>query len=114
MVRIKCAIAVAAFLMLPSSLSFAAEGNQKPISLPGEIPIIASAQGSAFSQIAASPIQGEANQLARDSTVARPEPLQAKSTPAPITMEYPALALLAMAIISVAALSRRDSLGIDR
>jgi hypothetical protein len=29
-------------------------------------------------------------------------------------MEYPALALLAMAIISMAALSRRDSLRIDR
>ena len=115
MLRIKYAMGVAALLLLQASSSFAAEGQHQVIPVPDGEPIgIGQTTSDEIYQTAASKIQGEGDQLA-GSDVALQQPTD-QSEPASntMTMEYPALALLAMVIISMAALSRRDSLRIDR
>jgi hypothetical protein len=109
MLRIKCAMAVAAILALQSPLSHAAETDNQPAPT-----LNASAQVGEVSRVAASTIPGDGDQLARAQSTARQEQGHAAAASAPLKVEYPALALLAMAIISMAALSRRDSLRIDR
>ena len=115
MLRIKCAMAVAALLLLlQSPLSFAAESGHQAISALSTKSMGAPTQGGEVSPIAASTINGEGDQLSRDNTAGRQEQAQANVASTPAKVEYPALALLATAIISMAALSRRDSFRIDR
>jgi hypothetical protein len=97
MLRINYAMAVAALLLLQAPSSLAIAANTKSDEIP---------------QLAASTIQGEGNEVARSAM--QQQPIRSEPASATGTMEYPALALLAMAIISMAALSRRDSLRIDR
>jgi hypothetical protein len=106
MLRISYAMAVAALLLLqaPSNLAIAANGKSlSEYTKADETP-----------QLAASTIQGEGDALARSGSAMQEQPIRSEPVSAAATMEYPALALLAIAIISMAALSRRDSLRIDR
>jgi hypothetical protein len=114
MLRIKYTMAIAAFLLLQVPSSFAAEYNQHAISASdGEWIGVYANNGDV--QVAASTFQGESDQLASsDPARQQQQPVQPEPTSAAMAMEYPALALLAMAIISMAALSRRDSFRIDR
>lgn len=114
MLRIKWAMAVAALVLLQYPLSVAAEGDHRAVPAPSTASIGVSPEGGEVRRIAASTIQGESDQLGRSDSAGRQEQAQVEPASARVTMEYPALALLAMAIISMAALSRRDSLRIDR
>ena len=115
MLRISYAMGVAAALLLQSASSFAAEGDDQVILAPQEIsPSTQLPKSNKIYQTAASTIQGEGDQLARSDAASQKQSSESESASNPVTMEYPALALLAIAIISMAALSRRDSLRIDR
>lgn len=116
MLRIKYMMVIAALFLLQSPLSFATEGDHHSMSMPSVASMSTSPEGGdEVIRLAASSVQGESDQLARSNIAGSPEQVQAKSNATPVTStEYPALALLAMAIISMAALSRRDSLRIDR
>jgi hypothetical protein len=115
MLRIKYTMGIAALLLLQASSSFAAERDHQVILAPnGEsIGIVQSASDQIY-RTAASKIQGQGDQLAATDAALQQQADQSERASNAMTMEYPALALLAMAIISIAALSRRDSLRIDR
>lgn len=115
MLRIRYAMGVAALLLLQVSSSFAAEGEHQNIVAPdGKSIGIGQATSDEIYQTAASKIQGEGDQLAGTDVALQQPTDQSEAASNGMTMEYPALALLAMVFISMAALSRRDSLGIDR
>jgi hypothetical protein len=115
MLRIHYAMGVAAVLWLQASPCFAAEGSQQVLLAPEATSIaVAQPRSGETLQAAASTIQGESDKLARDVALQQPAPQSEPASKAVKFLEYPALALLAMAIISMAALSRRDSLRIDR
>ena len=104
MLRISYAMAMAALLSLQAPPILAAEYSQKAVSAENAEPL----------RLAATTFQSESDKLARSDPAMQQQPAQSKPASATGTMEYPALALLAMAIISMAALSRRDSFRIDR
>ena len=114
MSRINYTMAVAAFLLLQVPSSFAAEYNQHAISASDGEWIGVYAKDGDVRQVAASTFQGESDRLASSDPAMQEQPAQPEPTSAAVAMDYPALALLAMAIISMAALSRRDSFRIDR
>ena len=114
MLRIKYTMGIAALLLLQASSSFAAERDHQVILAPNGVSTgIAQPASDEIYRTAASKIQGQGDQLAA-TDAALQQADQAERASNAMTMEYPALALLAMAIISIAALSRRDSLRIDR
>ena len=115
MLRIKYTMGIAALLLLQASSSFAAGRDHQIIPSPtGESTVIVQSASDEMYRTAASKIQGQGDQLAATDAALQQQADQAERAPNAMTMEYPALALLAMAIISIAALSRRDSLRIDR
>jgi hypothetical protein len=113
MLRIYYTTGIAALLLLQASASFAAERNHEISLAPSAEPTDLTHETSdEVYQTAASAIREEGNassDAALQQQAGPPEPASNA-----MTMEYPALALLAMAIISMAALSRRDSLRIDQ
>lgn len=115
MSRIKYTMGIAALLLLQASSSFAAEREHQVILAPDREPtVIAQSASDETYRTAASKIQGQGDQLAATDAALQQQADQSERASNAMTMEYPALALLAMAIISIAALSRRDSLRIDR
>ena len=104
MLRISYTMAITALLLLQAPSILAAEYSQKAIA----------AENTESLSVAASTFPGESDELAYSDPAMQQEPVQSKPASATVTMEYPALALLAIAIISMAALSRRDSFRIDR
>jgi hypothetical protein len=114
MLRISYAMAGAALLLLQASSSLAAEYSEKPIVAAERESLSVYTKSDEIPQVAASTFQGEGAELAGNSPEMEQQPVQSEPASAAVTMEYPALALLAMAIISMAALSRRDSFRIDR
>jgi|SRR5688572_30033681 hypothetical protein len=114
MLRISYAMAVAALLLLQAPSSFAAEYSQKAIVAANGESLSGYTKADEVPQLAASTLQGEGDELARTDSAMQQQPVRSEPASAAATMEYPALALLAMAIISMAALSRRDSFKIDR
>jgi hypothetical protein len=115
MLRVHCGIGVAALLWLQASSCLAAEGSQQVLLAPGTGSIAVAQPGSdEILQAAASTIQAEGDELASGVALQQPASQAGPASNAAKIMEYPALALLAMAIISMAALSRRNSLRIDR
>jgi hypothetical protein len=113
MLRISYTMAVATLLLLQAPSSFAAEYSQKVI-LAANGEVSEYTKNDEIPQVAASTFQGESGELARTDPAMQQQPVQSAPASAATTMEYPALALRAMAIISMAALSRRDSFRIDR
>ena len=115
MVRIYYTTGIAALLLLQASSSFAAERNHEIILAPNaELTGLAHEKSDEVYQTAASAIRGQGNQLASSDADLQQQSGPPEPASNAMTMEYPALALLAMAIISMAALSRRDSLRIDQ
>jgi|SRR6185295_5193146 len=114
MLRISYAMAVAALLLLQAPSSFAAEYSHKAIEAANGESSSTYTRSDQIPQLAASTIQGEGDQLARSDPATQQQPSRSEPTSTAAPMEYPALALLAMAIISMAALSRRDGFRIDR
>lgn len=114
MLRITYTMAVAAFLLLQAPSSFAAEYNHQAILSSNGQSISAYSTNDDTRQVATSAFQAESDQLARSDSAMQQQPVPSKPASAAVTKEYPALALLAMAIISMAALSRRDGFRIDR
>jgi hypothetical protein len=114
MLRISYAMAVAALLLLQAPSSLAAEYSQKGIVAANGESLSVYTKNDEIPQVAASTFQGESDELARSDPAMQQQPVQSEPASAAGTMEYPALALLAMVIISMAALSRRDSFRIDR
>jgi hypothetical protein len=114
MLRISYAMAAAALLLLQAPSSFAAEHRHKAIEAANGESSSAYTKNDQAPQLAASTIQGEGDQLGRSDLATQQQPSRSERTSAAAPMEYPALALLAMAIISMAALSRRDGFRIDR
>jgi hypothetical protein len=112
MLRIKYTMGIAALFLLQASSSFAAEGNHQDIVAPYGHSVGIAQTGDGLYRTAASKIQGD--QLAGADVALQQKADQSRPASDASTMEYPALALLAMAIISMAALSRRDSFKIDR
>lgn len=114
MLRISYAMAGAALFLLQAPSSLAAEYNQKAIvAANAESPSVYT-RSDEIPQVAASTYQDDSDKRARSDPAMQQQPVQPEPASAAATMEYPALALLAMAIISMAALSRRDSFRIDR
>lgn len=111
MLRIKYAMGIAALVLLQASSSFAAEGGRQVTLVPHSESVDVAQTGDRVYRTAAAKIQGD--QLAGSNAGAQ-QADQSRSAADARTMKYPALALLAMAIISMAALSRRDSFRIDR
>ena len=114
MLRTSYAMAVAALLLLQAPSSLAAEVSQKAIVAANGESLSVYTKNDEIPQVAASTFQGESDELARSDPAMQQQPVPSEPASAAVTMEYPALALLAMAIISMAALSRRDSFRIDR
>jgi hypothetical protein len=114
MFRINYTAAIAALLLLRASSSFAAESDY-PTILPSTTASVGiHTTDTEVYQTAAKTIQDEGDQLANSDADLQQQAAQSKPASNAVTTEYPALALLAMAIISMAALSRRDSFRIDR
>lgn len=115
MLRIHCGMGVAALLWLQASSCFAAEGSHQVVLAPETRPVaVAQPSSDEILQTAATTIQAEGDELASDVALQQPASQSGPASNVAKILEYPALALLAMAIISMAALSRRDSLRIDR
>ena len=112
MLRIKYAMGIAALVLLQASSSFAAEGGRQVMLAPHSESIDIAQTGNEVYRTAASKIQSD--QLASSEAGLQQKADRSRSAADARTMEYPALALLAMVIISMAALSRRDSFRIDR
>jgi hypothetical protein len=114
MFRINHTAAIAALLLLRASSSFAAEGDHPTIFPSTTASIGMHTTDTEVYQTATKTIQDEGDQLAHSDADLQQQGAQSEPALNAVTTEYPALALLAMAIISMAALSRRDSFRIDR
>ena len=115
MVRIYYTTGIAALFLLQASSSFAAERNHEIVLAPNaESTDLAHEKSGEVYQTAASAIRDQGNHLASSDAALQQQAGPPEPASNAMTMEYPALALLAMAIISMAALSRRDSLRIDQ
>jgi hypothetical protein len=115
MLRIYYTTGIAALLLLQVSPSFAAERNDEISLAPiAESTEITRVETNKVYQTAASTLQDEGHQLASGDAALQQLAGQPEPASNAMTMEYPALALLAMAIISMAALSRRDSFKMDQ
>ena len=115
MLRINYTTGIVALLLLQASSSFAAERNHEIILAPSaELTDLTHEKSDEVYQTAVSAIRDEGHHLASSDAALQKQAGQPEPVSNAMTMEYPALALLAMAIISMAALSRRNSLRIDQ